>query len=464
MFKYKLNISAQMPKPKYQWGYEVDDPVLKHPVLLVQQDHKQLGQVAYVFPQAKHSRYNHFGFAKFIADQICKQLEQTGNLPGSRNNIVQFTKVHDMSHAPFSHAIEYVLEPLTGLDHKKRALQLLDSNTRDSKGRTLADVLEYQGACISFLKEMFEGKRKEAKICTDKTIGADKIGYTLMDADMCDYYWNPPDWESLLPFLTFIDDYGIDIRKTPKQTIDQTAILTALQYFYFKMYTEIYLSPESMAYERHLQKAVELAIRAEILPPEEIWDLGDDTLLDRISNGNHSNEAKNRLAQQAKEFLQGAKERDPFVSVLALKYSGIKKERVRGQKVSEIERKFKTDFVEAFRNPLRLTELETAMTEDLKGIPVLCCLLPDPEKIVPSDVPLYEAGRKVSTLKKENVRHFSALEEMADDHFAIRLRVPPSEAELISRQIDKLELSFMEHSRRLIERTKNATSLETIAN
>ena len=128
-----------------------------------------------------------------------------------------------------------------------------------------------------------------------------------------------------------------------------------------------------------------------------------------------------------------------------------------------IEKDFKTDFLRTFKNPLRLTELETALTDDLKGISVLCCLLPDPEKVVPSDVPLYEAGKKVTTLRTENKKHFSALEEMADDHFAIRLRVPPSEVDLVGKQADKLETSFMEHSKKIISRTKGVTNLESVA-
>ena len=68
-----------MSRTKYQWGYEVDDPVLNHPILQIQADHKQLGQVSYVLPQAKHSRFNHFGFAKYIADRICNDLEKREN-------------------------------------------------------------------------------------------------------------------------------------------------------------------------------------------------------------------------------------------------------------------------------------------------------------------------------------------------------------------------------------------------
>jgi len=38
-----------MSRTKYQWGYEVDDPVLNHPILQIQADHKQLGQVLMFF-------------------------------------------------------------------------------------------------------------------------------------------------------------------------------------------------------------------------------------------------------------------------------------------------------------------------------------------------------------------------------------------------------------------------------
>ena len=254
-------------------------------------------------------------------------------------------------------------------------------------------------------------------------------------------------------FLTFIDDYGVDIRRTPNQTIDQLALLSTMQYFYFKMYTEVYLSPLSMAYERHLQKAVELAIQSEIITADEIADLGDDTLLYKINNGS-PNQVKGHAAQEARDLLQSLTSRRPFVSVAAFKYAGLKKEHVENQEVIEIKREYKENFVKAFKNPLRLTELETAISEDLKGIPVLCCLLPDPEKIKPTDVPLYDAGKKVTTLRTEDEVHYKSLEKMADEHFAIRLRVPLSESELVRKNLDKLVTSFYEHSEKLINREK----------
>jgi HD superfamily phosphohydrolase len=439
---------------KYPWGCDVDDLVLNHPLLQIQADHKQLGQVAYVRPEAKHSRYHHAGFTKYIADRICRQLEERGNLPGSRNDIVQFTKIHDISHPTFSHAVEYILKYLTGVTLKQKALQLLDSDRPDKNGRTIRDVLELSGACVNNLKDMFLGKNKTVKICSDKSIGADKIGYTIVDSETVGFYLQLPGWEDLLPFLTFIDEYGLDVRKTDKQINDGVNIACALQYLYFKMYTEVYLSPESMAYQRHLQKAIELAVRGGIISADELWEIGDDTLLSRINNGGSIKD--NPLVQRAKETLSGLMVRDPYTSVVALKIAGLKKEHIEGQVTLEISKDFRNDFVNSFENPLKLTELEDMITNDMKGVPVLCCLIPDPEKVKPTDITLYEAGKKVSTLKQQSGGHYKNLEDMADEHFAICLRVPPSEKEIVRRNTDRLCTSFFEHSKSFIERDKKA--------
>jgi len=42
------------------------------------------------------------------------------------------------------------------------------------------------------------------------------------------------------------------------------------------------------------------------------------------------------------------------------------------------------------------------------------------------------------------------------------LRVPPSETDLASRQIEKITVSFFEHSKKIIDRSKRAENLETI--
>ena len=454
----------------FLWGFEYDDLVLNHPILRVQASHKQLGQVAYVLPGARHSRHDHMGFTKLVVSRIFKSLEERGDNPGRRNDIVQYAKIHDIDHTTFSHAIEYVVKALTGVSAKQRFLQLLDSDIKDEKGRTLKDVLEETGACPENIRRMRLGEDKAGKIASDKSIGADKIAYTVMDAERCGFYMPPPAWERMLPDLTFVDDYGIDVKKRHKKLdynegerqasrkLDSGVnIACAMQYLYFKMYTEVYLSSESIAYQRHLQKAVELAVRGGIISAEELWEIGDDTLLDKINNGNQISD--NPLIQKAKETLSGFMARDPYVPVVAFKIAGLKKESVEGQKVIKIDNRYKEDFVTTFENPLRLTELEDIITNDMKGVPVLCCLIPDPEKVKPSDIPLYEGAKKIAMLSKESEAHYRNLEEMADDHFAIRLRVPPSEKEVVSRKIDKLCESFFEHSKKFIERDKKQPEL-----
>src|SRR3972149_4875933 len=113
-----------MRSDEFYWGFADDDNVLNHPALQAQRGHKQLGQIEAIYPGATHTRFDHSGYAKFIAHRICEVLEKKGRLPAARNDIVQFAKLHDMGHPPFSHAVEYVLRSFTNKTHHTRALAL----------------------------------------------------------------------------------------------------------------------------------------------------------------------------------------------------------------------------------------------------------------------------------------------------------------------------------------------------
>lgn len=120
------------------WDFEIDEdtaPVLAHPVMQSQRQHKQLGQVEAIFSKAVHTRYEHSGYTGRIADKICKVLNKKGRLPSSKKDIVHFAVLHDIGHPPFSHAVEYVLKEFTGIDHNQRAIDLLYSDIRDNEGR-----------------------------------------------------------------------------------------------------------------------------------------------------------------------------------------------------------------------------------------------------------------------------------------------------------------------------------------
>lgn len=409
----------------YRVGQQCDS-ILGHPIVLAQQGHKQLGQLAAVYPGATHTRFDHAGFAAHIADLICETLERNGR-PNSRADIVAFAKLHDVGHPPFSHAVEYLLRDKTGVDHKQRLLQLLDSDIRDGFGRTLADVLHDTGADIDSIRKMVRGESMLASICTDKSFGADKLAYTLMDASRTDFNQLPPDWHNLIPFMTFYErGFGIDVKKRPhdRDTTARTVVphdnpiglVTAMQHFHFRMYAEVYLSPQSLALERHIQKAVEYGIDGGLLVPDDIWSLPDDALVHTIA----TNDGSNDFRRKAKKALEGYMTRRHFVSAVALKYeNSFLMDNLPGERNVTIEPEFGMAFTRAFANPTNLTRLEDSLTEELK-VPVLVSVLPDPEKVQPTDVLLYANGNS-NSLRNVRGDHYRMLEELARVFFAIRL-------------------------------------------
>ena len=104
-----------MGQKSFNWSYKYnveDDLILNHPIMRIQEGHKQLGQLAAIYPSAVHTRFDHSGFTTLIVDEICKVLLKKERLTASRSDIRQACKLHDCSHPPFSHAVEYALEQL----------------------------------------------------------------------------------------------------------------------------------------------------------------------------------------------------------------------------------------------------------------------------------------------------------------------------------------------------------------
>lgn len=413
-----------------------DDPVLSHPAMRVQEGHKQLGQIAAIFPSAVHTRYDHSGFATLIAEHICATLDKKERLPVARSDIRQYTKIHDQGHPPFSHAVEYVLKSFTGMSHNDRALAVLDSDVVDEQGRTLACVLKQSGADIEVIRSMLNKEHPARSICSDKTLGADKLAYTLMDAEKCQFYQGPPDHDLILPYLNFYSECGlcVDLHSDANH-IRPIDFVCSVQGFYFKMYTEVYLSDKSLAYERHIQRAVEHAIESGIFPAKDVWDLADDVVVKRILD------SKRQGSGLAKEHMRCFTSKKPYRPAIAFKYDEYKNDYIEGEEVFTVDSGFAKSFLDNFEDPRRLTELEGMLEEEF-AVPVLCCLLPDSEKVKPQDVHFYHQGECRTTLFEERPYHKRHLIETADAFFSIRLLVPQDHSYDAKRNAEGIQSYF----------------------
>ncbi|MEK6936988.1 MAG: hypothetical protein AABW58_02860 [Nanoarchaeota archaeon] len=439
------------------WEFEVDDDlVLNHPIMEPQRHHRQLGQIEKLISGASHTRLNHSGYARKVAKVICRVLKERGRLPAPENDIIHATGLHDMGHPPFSHAVEYVLREFdNGKTHHERGLELLDSDIRDGKGRTIRDVLEIYDADPECVKKLLtgadpkKGGHPASKIITDKTLGADKLAYTIMDAVMAGFYQLPPNWRRLVPSITFFrDDIGFDIYMEFGKLEHQVQMLTAGQDTHFRMYSGLYLTAPSLAAERHLQKSTEFGIRGGILVPEKTWSMGDVELITAIA----SSKSKDELIKRAQDILMGYQLKQFYVPVVSFKFKQFEIDKFADEVVVPIERNFSSAFLEAFSNPLRLTELEDELEKELK-IPVLVSVLPDPQKVKPGEVNLYQNGTYKGTLRDLVPMHYAKLEEEAARAFSISLLVPAHERANTTRRYKEVADLFLERSKNYMQRT-----------
>ena len=240
---------------------------------------------------------------------------------------------------------------------------------------------------------------------------------------------------------------GIDINLDEDELRSPIGIITALQYFYFRMYTEVYLSAASLAMERHVQRAVEFGFRAGILNAETAWDLNDGALVHEIQTSKIDNE----LVREAQESIKGLTNGHRYVPIIALKYDQFKNDQFKREKVIPIDEEFKNKFLNAFTNPYNLTKLEQELSRQL-SVPILCSVLPDPEKVKPSDVPLYSNGKKVATIREMRPSHYANLEEQARQFFAIRVLVPPQDQARMVHQHKDVADCFFETAKTYFER------------
>lgn len=303
-------------------------------------------------------------------------------------------------------------------------------------------VLMQSGADIDVIRAMLKNKHPARSICSDKTLGADKLAYTLMDAAKCEFYQLPPNHELILPFLNFYSAHGlcVDLHNSANH-IRPIDFICTLQEFYFKMYTEVYLSEKSLVYERHIQRAVEHTINAGILKPETVWNLPDDVLVRTILE----NKKKSGEAALAKLHMTKFTSKKPYCPAVAFKYEKYKNDYIEGEDVFHVDREFVDNFLNHFFNPVELTKLE-CMLEGEFNIPMLCCLLPDSAKLKPQDVAFMDQGTCKTTLFEERPYHHKHLLETADAFFTIRLLVPKEdyrEAKKLSKSIDVAAREFI---------------------
>lgn len=298
---------------------------------------KQLALTCEVYPGATHTRFEHslgtMELATQAFDTIVRKRRALENLKWSDEEIWEYRRVlrvgallHDIGHAPFSHAPEQLLPPgykshesfSEAFIRSSYVMPLLQRRTFTFvPDQVVAIALgperkPQEDASLHLLQEIVAGE-----------LGVDRMDYLLRDALHSGAAAGRFDYHRLLNTLTVILH---PITGTPVLAIEKGGLHAAEGLFlarYF-MFLQVYFHNVRKIYDRHLQDFLSMYLADGHFPPQldEYMKLTDDTvgaaiaeaaagegrladLARRLRHGNHY-----RLA---KEITSQAKAKDPDI-------------------------------------------------------------------------------------------------------------------------------------------------------
>jgi HD superfamily phosphohydrolase len=432
----------------------LEHAVVAHPTFQRLGTVMQLGQIARFNPFAAHTR----GFHSLrVHDIHVQELEWAAkNSPGIlddnevRERSCFHALLHDLGHYAGSHATESVIVRKGGLNHKKNGWRVLQSGAKDSHGRTLLDIAADAGVDVAKLEGMFFGTDPVTQLCAHKTLGSDKLAYTYDDSVFTRFYQQPPKYTAVIPHVVFKDGkLGVAITGTRERTkaaerTDTIMLTRAQQLFIVSMYAGVFYSEQSMAHQRHLQKAVELALDTNEITIDTMAAIGDEELYTRLANasGPHGARIQALIAPLANKH----RSYHPDVLMKLEPYA------FAGNSLVQRSEPLDEDFVAAFStiaaNPLYLTRLEDLLTKQYNTEVLVSCV-PDSSQFDAGDVHLFKDGAAVGTLNNRFRAHKEGLRELADRAYSIGIHPQDSSKAYRISDAEKVEY-FVASTKKLL--------------
>lgn len=113
--------------------YEIIFDLMEHPFFQRLRRIQQLGLTSLVYPGAVHSRFHHTVGSVHLMAEALKELKQKGiNISEKESEAVTIAiLLHDIGHAPFSHALEETLLPVS---HEAMSLRLMKQLNKEFNG------------------------------------------------------------------------------------------------------------------------------------------------------------------------------------------------------------------------------------------------------------------------------------------------------------------------------------------
>ena len=267
---------------------EWERAIVNHPIFQRLRRIRQLGLTDMVYPGATHSRFEHSLGVMHVAtkmfDAIVKRKRDflkekyhftDGGFERDRRIVRLAALLHDVGHAPFSHAGEPDLMP------------------RDEKGRRYKHESYSAAIVVALMKEVIEehslnqnheikahdiadflegkssvGRRLFWRHLVSGQLDADRADYLLRDSHHIGVAYGHYDLERLLTTLTAIEDPATG---SPALAVEEGGLHAAegLIIARYMMFTQVYFHHTRRAYDHHLVEAMRplLAESQGVFPP-----------------------------------------------------------------------------------------------------------------------------------------------------------------------------------------------------
>lgn len=224
---------------------------------------RQLALTNFVYPGAEHSRFSHsLGVMEFATKVfntvVFKSMDELQwdekRIKRNRQFLRLVALLHDIGHAPFSHASEDLFEH--GFTHESYApmiiknteiyniinkfpeVEKIDIKADDVIGFFTGDLIDED---MAFLKEIYAGE-----------VDVDKMDYLLRDSLFTGVHYGKFDYERLIHTLCLIPnplDKGSFLLAIEEGGLHSLEALVLARYF---MFTQVYFHRIRRAYDLHL--------------------------------------------------------------------------------------------------------------------------------------------------------------------------------------------------------------------
>ncbi len=222
---------------------------------------RQLDMTYLVFPGANHTRFEHSLGTMHVAGELAGKMSDK---PEEELHIVGL--LHDIGHGPFSHLTEHFTKKYLKLDHEQIGERMIRKSG-------IKEIIESGG--LSFGKIMGYFRKTDRIDIVGGPLGADRIDYLMRDSYYTGVAYGIVDYDRTKSMVTpyegriAITEGGIPIAES----------LLIARYF---MFTNVYYHHTKAIANKMLQRAVGSALENGEITADEMIDMNDWTLLERL--------------------------------------------------------------------------------------------------------------------------------------------------------------------------------------